>query len=80
VLAPLTLPSVTVRSVSMTDSFVSRFVQEAHDGLHHLGDGLLELSMLLREQQDLLVHQVPVLCILCYCDDGDYDSGRGREI
>jgi len=51
-------------------------VQEAHDGLHHLGGGLLELSMLLREQQHLLVHQIPVIRVLGYCDDGDDDAGR----
>jgi hypothetical protein len=56
------------------------FIKEAHHCLHHLGGGLFELSMLLGEEQHLLVHQVPVLRILGYCDDGDNDSGRRREI
>ena len=55
-------------------------VQEAHDCLDHLGGGLLELSMLLGEEQDLLVHQIPILRILCYCDNGDYDAGSRGEI
>jgi hypothetical protein len=55
-------------------------VQKTHHRLHHLGGGLFELSMLLGEEQDLLVHQVPVLCALGYCDNGDDDPGRRRKI
>lgn len=46
-------------------------VEEAHDRLDHLRDSLLELSMLLRENQDLLIHQAPVSGILGDVDNGD---------
>jgi hypothetical protein len=55
-------------------------VQEAHNGLNHLSGGLFKLSMLLREQQDLLIHKIPVIRLLSYCDDGDDDTRGGREI
>lgn len=56
---------------------VGSVVEERHDNLHHLGGGLLELSMLLRKQENLLVHKVPVICLFGYCDNGD-DDPRGR--
>ena len=34
--------------------------QKLHDELHHLGDGNLELSMLLGEDLNVLIHQGPV--------------------
>ena len=39
---------------------VGGVVEEAHDGLDHLGDGLLELAVLLGQDQSLVVHQTPV--------------------
>jgi hypothetical protein len=36
--------------------------------------------MLLREQKHLFVHEVPVIGILGYCDDGNDDAGRGRKV
>ena len=46
-------------------------MQESHDDLHHLGDGLLELSMLLAQQLHLLIQQIPVARILSYRDNRD---------
>jgi len=43
---------------------IGRLVEEADDGLDHLGDGLLELAVLLGEYQGLVVHQTPVSCVL----------------
>ncbi len=50
---------------------IGRVVQEAHNDLHHLRDGLSELSMLLRELYNLLVQKGPVAGILAYRDYGD---------
>jgi len=50
---------------------VGRLAEEAHDRLHHLGDGLLELAMLLGQDEDLVVEQAPVAGVLADGDDGD---------
>ena len=42
--------------------------------MDHLGDGLFELSVLLGEEEDLLVEEGPVGGILAEGDDGDEDS------
>lgn len=39
---------------------IGRLVKETHDGLDHLGGGLFELAMLLREHLDVLVHEFPI--------------------
>ena len=49
-------------------------VEEAHDGLDHLGDGLLELAMLLGENQGLVAEEAPVAGISADGDDADEDS------
>jgi hypothetical protein len=48
-----------------------RIINEAHHHLHHLGDRLLKLAMLLAQQLDLLIEQTPVAAVLAYRDDGD---------
>lgn len=45
---------------------IRRAIQETHHRLHHLGCGLLQLTMFLREQQHLLVEKTPVAGILGY--------------
>ena len=59
---------------------VRRVVEEAHGRLHHLGDGLLELAMLLGQDQHLVVEEAPVFGVLAEGDDGDQYSRRRCEI
>lgn len=60
--------------------YARRLIQKVHDDLHHLGDGLFELSMLFAEQLDLLIQQAPVSRVFRYRDDGDEQARCGREI
>jgi hypothetical protein len=55
-------------------------IQESHDHLYHLRSCLLELTMLLRQQQDLLAQQTPIPRIFCYCADANEDSRGGSQI
>ena len=54
--------------------------EEAHDGLHHAGDGLLELAVFLGQDEGLVAEELPVAGIFAECDDGDEDSGGGCEV
>jgi ABC-type uncharacterized transport system ATPase subunit len=51
-----------------------RIINEPHNNLHHLGDGLFELAMLLAQELDLLIQQTPVTAILAYCHDRNEQS------
>ncbi len=53
------------------DVNIGHIVEEAHNHLYHLCDGLLELAMFLRQQQHLLVQQTPITRFLAYCDDSN---------
>ena len=59
---------------------VRRRLQEAHDCLHHLGDGLLQLAVLLGEDERLFVEENPFALLLAECDNRNQYPGRRREI
>ena len=48
--------------------------------LHHLGDGRLDLTPPLGQQDDVLVQQVPLLGGVAHSDDGHQDLGRRRHV
>jgi hypothetical protein len=54
--------------------------KEVDDGLHHLLDGLLELSMLLGQDGYLVAEEIPVTGGFAQCDNGDEESGSRCEI
>ena len=59
---------------------VRGFLEQAHDDLHHLRDGLPELSVFLRELQHLLVQEPPVVGASTYRDDGEEQLRCRRKI